>query len=87
MTDLLNLTVVLNMKSNLVLGISLPRQIIRQIDVERGDISRSRYLLRILQNVFEYKDSKQYKIKKNNDQDRLDHNAVESEMVKLSPDT
>ena len=73
------------MKSNLVLGISLPRQIVGQIDSERGDVPRSRYLLRILQNVLEYSDSKQCKIGKNNDQDGLDHNAVESEMVKQSP--
>ena len=38
MTDLLNLLYILNMKSNLVLGISLPRQIIGQIGSERGDV-------------------------------------------------
>ena len=30
-------------------GISLPRDIIEEIDNERGDIPRSRYILRILQ--------------------------------------
>jgi hypothetical protein len=75
------------MQSNFVLGISLPRQIIRQIDSERGDVPRSRYLLRILQKALEYKGRKKYKIGKNNDQDGLDHNAVESEMVKQSPST
>jgi hypothetical protein len=40
------------MKSNLVLGISLPRQIIGQIDSERGDVPRSRYLLRILERQY-----------------------------------
>jgi metal-responsive CopG/Arc/MetJ family transcriptional regulator len=72
------------MKSNSVLGISLPKQIVTQIDEKRGDVPRSRYLLRILENVLEYKDSKMCKIEKNNDHDRLDHNAVESEVVNLS---
>jgi hypothetical protein len=75
------------MKSNFVLGISLPKQIVLQIDAERGDVPRSRCLLRILQNVLEYKDSKQYDIEKNSDQDRIDHNAVESEVVNLSTST
>jgi hypothetical protein len=87
MRDLLNLSQVLNMRSNFVLGISLPRQIIGQIDAERGDVPRSRYLSRILENVLEYKGRKEYKIGKNADQDGLDHNAVESEMVKLSTST
>jgi hypothetical protein len=39
----------LSMRSHLVLGISLPRQIIGQIDSERGDVPRSRYMLRILE--------------------------------------
>jgi hypothetical protein len=30
-------------------GISLPKEIISQIDSERGDISRSRYMLRLLE--------------------------------------
>jgi hypothetical protein len=43
------------MKSNLVLGISLPRQIVGQIDSERGDVPRSRYVLRILQKQYALK--------------------------------
>jgi hypothetical protein len=30
-------------------GISLPKEIISKIDSERGDISRSRYMLRLLE--------------------------------------
>jgi hypothetical protein len=55
MTDLLNLSSILNMQSNFVLGISLPRQIIRQIDSERGDVPRSRYVLRILEKQYALK--------------------------------
>jgi hypothetical protein len=39
----------LGMRTHLVLGISLPRQIIGQIDSERGDVPRSRYMLRIIE--------------------------------------
>ena len=37
-------------------GISLPPEIISNIDTERGDISRSRYVLRALQNTFSSKE-------------------------------
>ena len=43
------------MKSHLVLGISLPRQIVGQIDSERGDVPRSRYVLRILEKQYALK--------------------------------
>lgn len=41
------------MQSSIAVGLSLPRDIITKIDRERGDISRSRYLLRIVQRVYE----------------------------------
>lgn len=41
------------MQSSIAVGISLPREIISKIDNERGDVSRSRYLLRIVQRVYE----------------------------------
>ena len=40
-------------------GLSLPIELMRQIDSERGDIPRSRYVLRILE--------KQYTFETNND--------------------
>ena len=33
-------------------GISLPRDIVEKIDLERGDIPRSRYVLRILEKSY-----------------------------------
>jgi hypothetical protein len=36
----------------IAVGISLPRNIIGQIDADRGDISRSRFLLRIIERVY-----------------------------------
>jgi hypothetical protein len=53
------------MQSNLALGISLPRQIIKQIDSDRGDVPRSRFVLRILE--------KQYTIKQMREKGPLDH--------------
>jgi hypothetical protein len=34
------------------IGISLPKQIISRIDLERGDVPRSKYLLRILERMY-----------------------------------
>jgi hypothetical protein len=38
-----------DMQSSIAVGISLPKDIVSKIDSERGDISRSRYLLKILE--------------------------------------
>ena len=40
------------MQTSISVGISLPRKIMKRIDVERGDVSRSRYLLRLLETVY-----------------------------------
>jgi len=40
------------MQNYIAVGISLPRKIMKKIDVERGDISRSRYLLRLLERTY-----------------------------------
>jgi len=34
-------------------GVSLPREIIHKIDLDRKDISRSRYLLRLIKRAYE----------------------------------
>lgn len=60
-------------------GISLPTEIISKIDTERGDIPRSRYILRVLQNTYstrrklkEEGRSNTTAINKNNSQDSPD---------------
>jgi hypothetical protein len=40
------------MQNYISVGISLPRKIMKKIDDERGDISRSRYLLRLLERTY-----------------------------------
>ena len=51
-------------------GISLPIEIISKIDAERGDIPRSRYILRVLQNTYstsrKLKEGKNYFTIRNN---------------------
>ena len=41
------------MQKSIAVGISLLKEIMTRIDTERGDISRSRYLLRMLEKVYQ----------------------------------
>ena len=41
------------MQDSIPVGISLPKEIISKIDNEKRDVSRSRYILRILQTAFD----------------------------------
>jgi metal-responsive CopG/Arc/MetJ family transcriptional regulator len=40
------------MKTYTSTGLSLPTELVRKIDNERGDISRSRYILRLLEKLY-----------------------------------
>jgi hypothetical protein len=40
------------MQTKIGVGVSMPRKMISKIDAERGDISRSRFLLRLLEKVY-----------------------------------
>lgn len=40
------------MKNYTSTGLSLPAELVRKIDRERGDISRSRYILRLLEKLY-----------------------------------
>jgi metal-responsive CopG/Arc/MetJ family transcriptional regulator len=40
------------MQNSISFGISFPKKVIEKIDEERGDISRSKYLLRIIERVY-----------------------------------
>ena len=40
------------------IGISLPKEIIKKIDIERQDIPRSKYLLRIIEKLYQKKETK-----------------------------
>ena len=40
------------MKKSIPVGISLPKEILEKIDMERGDVSRSRYLLRKIEEYY-----------------------------------
>jgi hypothetical protein len=43
------------MHNNVAVGISLPTKLMEKIDVDRGDIPRSRYVLRILEKQYTLK--------------------------------
>jgi hypothetical protein len=85
MIDLLNLSLLLDMQRTIVLGISLPRQIITRIDAERGDIPRSKYVLRVLERGHELKCM--HCREKKDSQESLDHDGVETAVVKQSSST
>jgi len=40
------------MRKNTATGISLPNELVKKIDAERGDIPRSRYVLRLLEKTY-----------------------------------
>jgi hypothetical protein len=67
------LSIVLSMKYKYGFGISLPKELVKKIDTERGDIPRSKYLLRILERTYNttYSNNK-YEVKRNQNQDLLD---------------
>jgi hypothetical protein len=48
---LMSFTKIIIMQTRIAIGIALPRDMIKKIDLERGDVSRSRYLLRLLERV------------------------------------
>jgi len=69
----MNLRRIVVMQLNIAVGISLPRDIMKKIDSERGDISRSRYLLRVLQKAYISDNNNRQKIQpENTDQNSLD---------------
>jgi metal-responsive CopG/Arc/MetJ family transcriptional regulator len=39
------------MQNYIAIGISLPKEILTRIDTKRGDVARSRYLLRLIENA------------------------------------
>lgn len=71
------------MKHYIATGLSLPVHLLKRIDLERGDVSRSRYLLRILET--QYKDQNQdHNEKRKNAQDSLDQDGMDTLLVKQS---
>jgi hypothetical protein len=40
------------MSKNIIFGVSFPREIVHKIDKDRGDIPRSRFLLRLIETAY-----------------------------------
>jgi len=59
------------------IGISLPKDIIKKIDIERQDIPRSKYLLRIIEKLYQKKETK----KTNDSLDSSSLKQVSSESI------
>ena len=57
------------MQTSISVGISLPKKIMSEIDTERGDVSRSRFLLRLIEDKLpaEKRQGRNLQIKKTND--------------------
>jgi hypothetical protein len=43
------------MQSSIGIGISLPKELMKKIDIDRGDIPRSRYMLRLLEKQYAFR--------------------------------
>jgi len=48
----------MSLKNSYPIGISLPKEIINKIDAERLDVPRSRYILRLIENVYKEEEKK-----------------------------
>jgi hypothetical protein len=75
-------------KRNIGAGISLPKQIIARIDTDRGDVSRSKYILRILEKMRHKSICRNHcNLEEKGSQESLDHDGVETVVVKHSSST
>ena len=58
-------------------GISLPTELVKKIDTERGDVPRSKYLLRILEKIYDTVcESNREEIERTKDQNLPDRNGI-----------
>ena len=75
------------MQTSIAVGISLPKKIVTKIDRDRGDIPRSRYVLRILEEMHHDIWTKRRKIEKRGNQDLLDDHGVKTVVVTQTSST
>jgi metal-responsive CopG/Arc/MetJ family transcriptional regulator len=65
MNQFIKLMSIAHMQRIISVGISFPKNVLTKIDSERGDVPRSRYLLRVLENALRSEEKE--KSKKNYD--------------------
>ena len=53
LTNICKLTGFIGMQKCKSMGLSLPRELMLKIDGDRGDVSRSRFLLRLIEKAYE----------------------------------
>lgn len=71
------------MQSSIAVGISLPANIIKKIDTERGDVSRSRYVLRIIEKMYIVNNQNHEGIRSN--RGKINKNSLDSRFGSLQP--
>lgn len=71
------------MQSSIAVGISLPANIIKKLDAERGDVSRSRYVLRIIEKM--YTVNNQNHEGRRSDRGKNNKNSLDSGFGSLQP--
>lgn len=71
------------MQSSIAVGISLPANIIKKLDAERGDVSRSRYILRIIEKMVIVNNQDHERIR--SDREKNNKNSLDSRFGSLPP--
>ena len=71
-------------KEHVGVGVSFPKNIIKKIDSTRGDVSRSRYLLRILEEHENVKNNMNLLMNRKSSQDLLDSRLESQQPSKSS---
>ena len=81
----MNIVKIIVMQDSIAVGVSLPKEIITKIDHDRGDISRSRYMLRLLERIYRSQESSQDEhIKKQQSEPRLQPEAYSAASIRSS---
>ena len=71
------------MQSSIAVGISLPVNIIKKIDTERGDVSRSRYVLRLIEKMYIVNNQNHEGVR--SDRGKNNKNSLDSRFGSLQP--
>ena len=60
------------MQVSIAVGISLPTKIIEKIDAERGDVSRSRYVLKMIKKFYEIEQLREFHEQNGKEQQQIE---------------
>jgi metal-responsive CopG/Arc/MetJ family transcriptional regulator len=60
------------MQVSIAVGISLPTKIVEKIDAERGDVSRSRYVLKMIKKFYEAEQLQEFHVQNEKEQQQIE---------------